>query len=78
MHRHRHWLRDLPRTKTEAGSPDRGRPIALAALLGLLLLGWLFGLFDPEEAGLETADPALIEETENEAEVETVDPAVTE
>ncbi|MGR3593504.1 MAG: hypothetical protein ACU0BO_16180 [Limimaricola soesokkakensis] len=62
----------------KANSMGKWIGIALAALLGLLLLGWLFGLFDPEEAGLETADPALIEETENEAEVETVDPAVTE
>lgn len=62
----------------KANSMGKWIGIALAALLGLLLLGWLFGLFDPEGAGLETADPALIEETDNEAEVETVDPAITE
>lgn len=51
---------------------------ALAVLLALLLLGWLLGWFNQDEAGVETVNPAVIEETESEAEIEAVDPPVTE
>ena len=36
--------------------------IAVAALVVLLLLGWLLGLFADDEEEIEATDPAVVEE----------------
>lgn len=47
--------------------------IAVAGLLALLLAGWLVGWLDQDEAEVETVNPAVIEETEEDAEIEVIE-----